>query len=239
MEPTRQFDLSKLFGTDRAPDYDTGIRKRIPGYEALHETARALLVSSLRSDARLLVVGAGTGQELLTYAMAESGWRFVGVDLSPEMLDIARAKVARAGIAERIELRRGTAADLPEHERFDGATALLVMHFIAETTDKLAFLQSIGARLKPGASLLLADLCGSPGSPHFESLFAAWQAHWCATHGVARDDANMMKEFAERRARPGWIDEEQHLKLFAFAGFHTPVRFWSGLLFSAWLLRKA
>jgi tRNA (cmo5U34)-methyltransferase len=239
VEGKAAIDLNRLFGRERSPDYDVDIRKRIPGYEALHASGRAILASALPESARVLVVGAGTGQELIAFAQAHPGWRLVGVDPSSGMLDIARDKVARAGVADRVELHLGTAGDLPPDAGFDAATALLVMHFIADDPDKLAFLVSIRARLRPGAPFLLADLCGVPGSPRFETLFAAWQSYLSANTGVSPDDETLRKEFAERRARPGWIDEARHLALFAAAGFREPTAFWAGLLFSGWTMRRA
>jgi tRNA (cmo5U34)-methyltransferase len=238
MEESKPFDLSQLFGRERSPDYDVGIRKRIPGYEALHSTSQALLEEALPAKARVLVVGAGTGHELIVCAQARHDWHFLGLDPSQDMLTIAKEKVFAAGVSSRVELHLGTTEDLPTGESFDAATALLVMHFIPEDDRKLAFLAAIHARLKSGGVFLLADMTGRPGSADFNRLFAAWKVHWCAMNGVGKDDPNMQKEFAERMARPGWIDEARHHELFASAGFSDPLRYWSGLLFSAWAMRK-
>jgi tRNA (cmo5U34)-methyltransferase len=232
------FDVSKLFGRDRASDYDGDIRRRIPGYEALHTTAFAMLSGRLASDARLLLVGAGTGHEMLLLAQARPDWRLLGVDPSVDMLAIAQQKFIAAGVSGRVEARPGTVADLPSTELFDAATALLVMHFLLDDQSKRDFLNSIARRLKTGALFLIADLTGQPGTPEFEVLFAAWQMHCRLMHGLDVDEEAMAKEFAMRRARPGWIDEPRHLELFAEAGFDAPLRFWSGLLFSAWAMTK-
>jgi tRNA (cmo5U34)-methyltransferase len=127
---------------------------------------------------------------------------------------------------------------LPVVEMYDAATALLVMHFLPDDGSKEEFLHGIAARLKSDAPMLLADMSGRPGSPEFELLFAAWKVHWREEHGLEPDDESLEKEFAERRIRLGWIDEKRHLELFKQAGFGKPVRFWSGLLFSGWYLRK-
>lgn len=239
MEEKTAIDLNRLFGRERAPDYDVGIRTRIPGYEALHASSRAILASALPEAARILVVGAGTGQELIAFAQAHPGWHLVGVDPSADMLDIAKDKIVRAGVGDRVELHLGTADDLAPDAIFDAATALLVMHFIADDPDKLAFLASIQSRLRSGAPFLLADLCGVPDSQRFEALFAAWQCFLSTNTGVSPDDENLRKEFAERRARLGWIDEARHFALFASAGFREPTTFWAGLLFSGWAMWKA
>ena len=55
------------FDRDRASQYNLGIRKAIPGYEALHGMAHSLLQTNLSESARLLVVGSGKGMELINY----------------------------------------------------------------------------------------------------------------------------------------------------------------------------
>ena len=239
MDTRTVFDLNKNFGREGAPEYDQAIRLRIPGYEALHSTARALLECQLPPQARILVVAAGTGQELVSCAEGRPGWSFVGVDPSADMLDIARTKIASVGLGDRVQLFCGSTVELPASERFDAATALLVMHFLPDDGSKHSFLQAIAERMKPGAPLLLADLTGEPGTDEFETLFAAWQSHYAAALGVPADDPAVAKEFAERRSRAGWGDEARHAELFAATGFATPIRFWAGLLFRAWVMRKA
>jgi tRNA (cmo5U34)-methyltransferase len=232
------FDVKQMFGGERAPDYDDGIRKRIPGYDVLHATSRAVLESCLPARARLLVVGAGTGQELVGCARAQPSWTFVGVDPSTDMLDIAKRRILAADVADRVSLHVGTTSDLPPEPRFDAATALLVMHFLPRDEEKQAFLEAVACRLDPGGVLVLADMTGQPGTPAFERLFAAWQRHWCQAHGLAPTDAGVEEHFAERRRRPGWLDEQGHLALFARTGFVEPAHFWTGLLFNAWVMRR-
>jgi tRNA (cmo5U34)-methyltransferase len=233
-----QPDVTKLFGSQASLAYDDGIRKRIPGYETLHTTSYAILESALPDSARLLVVGAGTGQELVAYARARPQWQLVGVDPSLDMLERAREKTAAAGVAARVELHHGTTEVLPQETLFDAATALLVMHFLPDDAGKTKFLLGIAQRLRPGGLLLLADMTGQPGTAEFEALFAAWKVHWRHAHGADSGDARIEQEFAERRGRAGWIDERRHLALFAQTGFEDFMPFWSGLLFRGWLMRK-
>jgi len=233
-----QPDVTKLFKGDAAVAYDQGIRRRIPGYESLHTTTFAMLESALPESARLLVVGAGTGHELVAYAQARPLWHMVGVDPSLDMLERARQKIAAAGVGAQVDLYHGTTDGLPTETSFDAATAVLVMHFLSDDGAKADFLQAISQRLRKGGLLLLADMTGQPGTPAFETIFSAWKVHWCHAHGVDIGDARVEQDFAERRARAGWIDEERHLALFSQAGFDEPLSFWSALSFRAWSMRK-
>lgn len=56
------------FDEARAARSDRKIRLLTPGYEALHSMTNHLLRSLLPAEARLLVVGAGTGMEIIFLA---------------------------------------------------------------------------------------------------------------------------------------------------------------------------
>lgn len=238
MENRKAFDLQTIFGRDGARNYDQNIRRRILGYESLHQATDVIFESQLPDEANILVAGAGTGYEIALCAEAHPRWQFLGFDPSPDMLALAQSRMESLNLGKRVKLTSGTVHDLPQGSLFDGATALLVMHFIAEDEAKLVFLSSLASHLKSGATFILADMTGRPGSHEFETLFAAWKVHWKKAYGSAIDSQTLEKEFTERRLRKGWIDEAQHLELFKKAGFVHPVRIWSGLLFSAWAMQR-
>lgn len=89
------------FDGPRSSRYDHKIRASIPGYEALHAMAHDFLRQALPEQARILVVGSGTGMELLTLGAAHTGWRFTATDLSSDMLAIGKVNVEAAGLADR------------------------------------------------------------------------------------------------------------------------------------------
>ncbi len=84
------------------------------------------LVNPPRGDApfRLLDVAGGTGDiALRTLAKGGLGTTAVICDISPEMLDVGRRRVADAGLGDRITLVEGNAETLPFPDRsFDAYT---------------------------------------------------------------------------------------------------------------------
>lgn len=223
------------FRGEQAAGYDARSRTGIPGYDALHELSVTLLSAELGDEANVLVAGIGTGEEIVRMAPANAGWRFVGVDPSPDMLTIARDRVVAAGASERTDLVEGLVADLPLEPAFDAATLLLVMHFLPDDGAKLALLRDIAARMKPGAPLLLADLYGDPASPAFDLLLAGWRQRVVDAVG---DIPAVDESFARIREDITFVPEARIDALLQEAGFGTPVRIWSGLLFGAWLARR-
>ena len=76
---------------------------------------RDRLIESLRpADGQcVLEVGCGTGRNLIAVARRYPTARVHGIDISEMMLETARAKIARAGLSDRITVRQadGTAFD--------------------------------------------------------------------------------------------------------------------------------
>lgn len=228
--------IEDRFDNEFAENYDRGIRVAAPGYEALHDMAHSLLRLELEERARLLVVGAGTGMEIAGMGAEEPGWSFTGVDPSADMISVARRRLAPGGLAQRTDLRVGYTRDLPPTEPYDGATAMLVMHFLPDDGQKLEFLQSISARLRTGAPLILADLHGDENSTRFSRFLAAWRLRQLAS-GMEEKDAEEM--FRGLRSVVRFVPEERIIALLHEAGFEDVERFYGAMLFGAWLARKA
>lgn len=72
----------------------------------------ATVADQVKTPERILEIGCGTGKNLVALAEAFPGARITGLDLSPDMLDCARAKIAP--FADRIDLL---------HRPYDGLVA--------------------------------------------------------------------------------------------------------------------
>jgi ubiquinone/menaquinone biosynthesis C-methylase UbiE len=72
-----------------------------------------------REGETVLEIGFGTGECLkaLAQSVGSSGKVF-GIDLSQGMLEVAREKIAKAGLSGSVELKRGDAAELPFEDNF-------------------------------------------------------------------------------------------------------------------------
>lgn len=74
---------------------------------------RAADALDLRPGARVLDVATGTADLAIEIARRDGSFRVEGLDPAERMLDIARRKIARAGLVGRIVLRAGDARALP------------------------------------------------------------------------------------------------------------------------------
>jgi tRNA (cmo5U34)-methyltransferase len=229
-------NAQNYFAAGRSSTYDRKIRASIPGYEALHAMVDDFLRLALPDEARLLVVGAGTGMELLGLGAAHPGWRFTATDLSADMLAIARANVDAAGLAERVVFHVGQVHDLPDGEDYDAATSILISHFIKPREERARFFRSIASRLRPGAPLLTAEIVGDRQDEACAHFLSVWRGHYAAAGVPARE---VEEDFARTDATVAFIPEAALTALLAESGFADVRRFFQALLFGGWVARKA
>lgn len=122
---------------------------------------RRFLVSRIpaRPSETVLDVATGTAAVALELVRA-TGCSVVGLDQSAEMLGEARRRIAAAGLAGRIELVEGTAAELPfADETFDHLTVTYLLRYVAEPEQVARELVRV---IKPGGTLALLEFAVPP-----------------------------------------------------------------------------
>jgi ubiquinone/menaquinone biosynthesis C-methylase UbiE len=160
---------------------------------------REWVCSRARGD--VLEVAVGTGLNLPFY---RPDVRLTGVDLSPAMLAVARARAAELG--REVDLREGDAQALPFPDAsFDTVVCTLSLCNVPEPAAGIA---QMGRVLRPGGRLLLLDHIGSN-----------WWAIWAVQRLVEVFSVRSAGEYQTRRPLPlvrdaGFrIDESQRLKV--------------------------
>lgn len=225
------------FDASRAGEYARQSRIALAGYDACHELSACMLSAALGAGgaARILVVGAGgTAGEILAAARLEPEWRFVAVDPSPPMLDLACAALADAGYSDRVETVQGAVADLDPGRTFDAAIMIGVLHHLTGDAAKRAILAEISMRLRPGAPLVLAGNYRAYGSEPL--LMAAWANRW-RMHGAGPEEVRSKLDKILHGAEPPQ-SEDAVFALLADSGFEPPLRFFASLFWGAWLARS-
>ena len=113
-----------------------------------------------RTTGKTLEVAVGTGLNLASYPPEVE---LVGLDLSPEMIEIARQRAAELG--REVDLRVGDAHALPfEANSFDAVLCTFSLCNIPEPRVAVAEMARV---LRPGGHLVLVDHIGSDARPVF------------------------------------------------------------------------
>ncbi len=223
------------FDRESAEGYDRRVRYLIPGYESVHDLLRFLLESCIPPASRLLIAGAGTGNEAVSLACANLGWKITGFEPAPEMVKIARSKVREKGLTGRVVLVEGFIDSVDEKPLFDAATSILVMHFLADDGSKDEFAREISKRLKPGGKFVLADLEGEAASPRFKMLISAWKLRLLS---VFDDAEKVEKTFDNIMKKVVFSPEGRIREILHNAGFETAEKFFQSYLTGGYIAAK-
>lgn len=225
-----QSSPSVIFDEKHAAGYDTRFAKAAAMTDALHLLTAAVL-SDLAAEARILCVGAGTGAEIISLARRFTGWRFTAVEPSGPMLAVFRRKAEEGGIAGRCEFHEGYLDSLPASEPFDAATAFLVSQFVLDSVARTGFFRAIADRLRPGGTLVAADLAADIATEEYRSLFEVW----VRVLDVPPEKADGMRTAYGRDVAV--LPVERVSEIIRAGGFETPVRFLQTGLIHAWYAR--
>lgn len=156
---------------------------------------------------RLLDVGCGTGKSFLP--MLERGWEVTACDLSPSMLELARAKAgdgARLAVADMREL--------PEFGKFDLVWALDdAVNYLLSAEELGSALSGMRANLAPGG-LLMFDV----------NTLNAYRSFFAETQQVERGGRRLVwRGQGSPEAAPGSISEAR-FEVEAMSGDAAPVQ---------------
>lgn len=129
---------------------------------------RGLQLLDLQEGEAVLEIGFGTGCSLVEIAgrVGPVG-KVSGIDLTPEMVSLARQRLEKEGLAESVQLLEGDARDMPyETGQFDAVYMAGTLELF-DTPDIPRVLAEIRRVLKPGGRLGLVSM---PKEGHERSL---------------------------------------------------------------------
>ena len=168
----QRLEAVKKANSDRAAEYFRRNAEEWDKIRTLHiaedavETAlRDLFPSTGMKD--FLDIGTGTGRVLELFGpQVERG---VGIDMSREMLAVARAKLQKADL-RNCQIRQGDMYQLPfSDDSFDGVVIHQVLHFAEDPAEAIA---EAGRALRPGGRLVVVDF-----APHNLEMLREEHAH--------------------------------------------------------------
>lgn len=111
------------------------------------------------SGRRVLDVGCGGG--LLTEAMAAEGAQVTGIDLSEQLIDIARLHLLESGLKAEYRVISAEAMAAEQPAGFDAVTC---MEMLEHVPNPQAIMQACFDLLKPGGRLFLSTINRTPAA---------------------------------------------------------------------------
>lgn len=228
-------DEIKAVFDQQAASYDERWAKTAPIRDALHFLLEAVF-AEVPANARILCVGAGTGEEIDYLARRFPEWTFTALEPSGAMLEVCRNKAETGGFADRCHFHEGYLESLPLQDPFDAATCFLVSQFILDKGARVEFFRGITARLKPGGILASSDLASDTGSQEYEALLETWM-NMMLSAGIPTAGVEQMRAAYARDVAV--LPPAQVSSIIRSAGFDEPVLFYQAGLIHAWFAKQA
>jgi SAM-dependent methyltransferase len=171
-------------------------------------------VAELRSGERVLDLGSGGGIDVLLSArrVGESGFAY-GVDMTDEMLSLARNNARKAGVTN-VDFRKGTIEQVPLP---DGAVDVVISNCVINlSVDKPAVLAEMYRVLTPGGRVGVTDVVAED---HLSAADRAARGSYvgCIAGALSR------QEYLDGLAAVGFVDAEVIFTHEAAPGMHSAI----------------
>ena len=153
-EQTKKEQVEQMFD-NIAPTYDK--LNHILSFNIDRIWRRRVMRIVRRSHAqKIMDVATGTGDLAIAMAKCVEGTHILGIDLSEEMLQVARTKIEKLGLSDRIEVHKGDAEnlDIVESDSIDAAT---VAFGVRNFENLEGGLSEIYRTLKPGGKFVVLE----------------------------------------------------------------------------------
>jgi arsenite methyltransferase len=156
-------------------------------------------LAGLRPGETVVDLGSGGGLDCFLAArqVGESG-KVIGIDMTPEMLDRARAAALKIGV-DNVEFRHGFLEDLPVE---DATVDVVISNCVINLSpDKPQVLREVFRVLKPGGRLAVSDIVlNGELSEEVQNNPEAWSA--CISGAIQAE------EYARQLGEAGFIEVE-------------------------------
>ena len=212
-EESKKVQVRNMFN-NIAPTYDRLNHILSVNIDRLWRRRVVRLVQKMKPQ-QILDVATGTGDLAIAMAQKIEGCRILGVDLSEQMLAVAREKVAACGLSETIALAVGDAEHL---EVADGSVDVATVAFGVRNFENLEQgLREMHRTIKEGGHIVILEF-STPRARLFGALY-----HWYSHKVLPFIGRLISRDGAAYDYLPSSVDEfpapEKFMEMLAGVGF--------------------
>jgi tRNA (cmo5U34)-methyltransferase len=215
-----------------ATGFDARMQIVVPGYNLMHRIAASFLHATIPSTSSILVIGAGTGTDVITLRAYNSEWQITGIDPSAEMLQIAREKIDSTRFHEGIRLECCKIEDFRNDTLYDVAVLSLVLQMYPDDGSKRELLQMVAQHIKREGRIVLIDTYGNRESLQFNQTVEALKIQ-TTQMGFTPDESE--KDVESVRERFYLVSEQRIRSILSEAGFVRIEQIFHAYITGVWI----
>lgn len=213
--PFKRWDVAEVYdllatdvATRRGLYLNLGYWEEAQGLDEACEALTDLVArrAEMAPKDQVLDVGYGFGDQDIHWMSAYQPAQIIGLNITASQVALARQRIVELGLEARIDLREGSATDMPLPDASVDKVVALECAFHFDTRER--FFSEAMRVLRPGGLLVTADITPLPTSAHFTTrLKQRWS--WGLVAGkFSIPDANAYTrvEYHERLAHAGFHD---------------------------------
>jgi len=226
---------SFLFGKDVAGAFDDMAGRSIPNYFELQLLICNLAIRYYQSSSAIYDLGCSTATSLVVIHKALGGLvdRIIGIDSSLPMLEKAKEKLERFGLASKVDLEHTRLQEL-KYEPSSFIFANYTLQFLPEQ-DRALILGNIFDSLLPEGVFLLSEKV-KIANPRENQIVTELYEDFKRRNGYSDMEIARKRESLKGVLLP--LTEEGNVKLLTDAGFRTVIPVLRGYGFQSWLCIK-
>ena len=215
--------------------FDDMLTRSIPQYPAMRDVTRRVGKRFITPNSTVVDLGCSRGESIAQMVSLPNtvGCHFIGVEISPPMLEASRQRFEGSRSIEiiDIDLRRSYPAT---PSQVSLTTSVLLLQFVP-INYRLQILENVFSSLRPGGALLLVEKVLGEGAM-IDRVMVEEYHEYKASQGYTREDVVRKSAALEGVLVP--VTASMNEKFLHLAGFSEIDCIWRWLNFAAWVAIK-
>ena len=220
------------FDSDVSQCFEDMLSRSIPQYDLMRKLTNEIIEQKLKSHSILIDIGCSTGLSFFDMAKEKDQSRFIGLEISDPMIEIAKK---RFNGMPNVEIVKHDLRELiPTKFTCDVILSILTIQFVP-IEYRMQLIQSIYDRLHHGGVFVFVEkVIGSTSK--IDTLFTEKYLNFKESNGYSKEQIFRKKTSLEGVLVP--VTAKWNEELLHTAGFKQIDCFWRFLNFAGWIAIK-